>query len=178
MRPTDDTGWKSRFLALQQLAKLRASAVPVLVESLQDESSAVRALSAQALGYCGSSEAKKSLAQRVESDPDGVVRLYAADSLGMLGGGDHDELLRRLEPDEKNSDAKRHLAYALDRSGEALEPSVVRQLSQWNVQQLDSARLNERAPDFELQSLDGQPVRLSQFHGEKSVVLVFVYGDT
>ncbi|MBI2480858.1 MAG: redoxin domain-containing protein [Planctomycetia bacterium] len=96
----------------------------------------------------------------------------------MLGGRDHDDLLRRLEPDEKNRDTKRHIGYALDRAGQALHAAVATSIRQWNIENLGSASLNEPAPDFELASLDGQKVRLSQFRGKKSVVLVFVYGDT
>jgi mycoredoxin-dependent peroxiredoxin len=32
------------------------------------------------------------------------------------------------------------------------------------------------APDFELPDVQGQPVRLSQFRGQKNVVLVFLRG--
>ncbi len=32
------------------------------------------------------------------------------------------------------------------------------------------------APDFELNDINGSPVRLSQFAGQKSIVLVFLRG--
>jgi len=35
-------------------------------------------------------------------------------------------------------------------------------------------KVGKRAPDFELPSVDGEPVRLSQFRGEKNVVISFV----
>ena len=45
----------------------------------------------------------------------------------------------------------------------------------------DSMKLVEEgqpAPDFTLNSVDGTEYKLSQFKGDKPVVLVFVYGDT
>jgi peroxiredoxin len=36
-----------------------------------------------------------------------------------------------------------------------------------------SMRVGDPAPDFELKDQDGQSVRLSDFSGEKNVVLVF-----
>ncbi len=107
-----------------------------------------------------------------------MVRLYAADSLGMLGGRDYDELLRRIETGEKNDDTKRHIGYALGREGHSVDTGVARRLRDWNIKELASAKLGQPAPDFELESLDGRQGRLSDFWEKKSVVLVFVYGDT
>jgi peroxiredoxin len=36
--------------------------------------------------------------------------------------------------------------------------------------------IGENAPDFKLMSLTGENVRLSQFQGEKNVVVVFLRG--
>ncbi len=41
---------------------------------------------------------------------------------------------------------------------------------------LSRAELNRPAPDFELDDLNGTPVRLSDFKGEKIVLLVFNRG--
>ncbi|HUG71593.1 MAG TPA: HEAT repeat domain-containing protein [Pirellulaceae bacterium] len=111
MRPMDDVGWKSRMAAFQRIVQHDPSAVPDLVKALDSESAPVRALAAQVLGYCGTADAKPALPRVVERDADAMVRLYAADSLGMLGGRDHDDLFRRLEPNEKNRDTKRHIGY-------------------------------------------------------------------
>jgi len=133
---------------------------------------------AQVLGYFGTADSKPALARVVEHDSNAMVRLYAADSLGMLGGREHDDLLRRLEPNENNRDTKRHIGYALDREGQSLDAEVVAGVRQWNIDGLGSASLGQPAPDFELTSLDGQRIRLSQFRGKQAVVIVFVYGDT
>lgn len=178
MRPMDDVGWKSRMAAFQRIVQHGTPGVPDLVKALESESTPVRALAAQVLGYCGTADAKPALARVMQRDADAMVRLYAADSLGMLGGHDHEDLLRRLEPNEKNRDTKRHIGYALDREGQSLDAEVVAGVRQWNIESLGAASLGQPAPDFELASLDGQRIRLSQFRGKQAVVLVFVYGDT
>ena len=178
MRPLDDIGWKRRMAAFQLIVRHGKNATEDLVKALESDSATVRALSARALGYCADAEAKPALARAVEHDADPMVRLYAADSLGMLGGRDYDVLLRRIETGEKNRDTMRHIGYALDREGRSVDVEVARRLRDWNIEELASAKLGQPAPDFELESLDGRQVRLSDFRGKKSVVLVFVYGDT
>ena len=42
-----------------------------------------------------------------------------------------------------------------------------------NVQNGDSVQFGDTAPDFELRDQTGQPVKLSDYHGKKNVVLVF-----
>ena len=178
MRPMDDSGWKSRFRTFHDIVKYGQSGTPALIEALASESASVRALASQALGYCGTDTAIATLARVVENENDAMVRLYAADSLGMLGGTEHHELLRRLEPAEQNRDTKRHFDYALDRNSERRNEGLVARLQDWDIKKLDSAQLGQPAPDFELGSLNGQRIRLSQFRGKKAVVLVFIYGDT
>lgn len=178
MRPMQDAGWKKRMQALQSVARQGTSASTELRTLLRNGSTVERLFAAQALGYCGQTEAQADLAHAVEHDAEAAVRLHATDSLGMLGGQAHAELLQRLEKTEKNNDVRRHIRYALDRNGQAIDPAVVKQLKDWPTNQLDTAALGKLAPDFELPSLSGEKVRLSDFRGKKSVVLVFVYGDT
>lgn len=178
MRRADDRGWKARAAAFQQIVQIGAAGVPELVSALEAESAPVRALAAQLLGYCGTADTRPAMLRLIERDPNAMVRLYAADSWGMLGGRDQDGRVRRLEANEKNPDTKRHIQYALDRDGQALNAAVATAIRGWKAQRLASASLNQLAPDFELVSLNGEKIRLSQFRGKKIVVLVFVYGDT
>jgi cytochrome oxidase Cu insertion factor (SCO1/SenC/PrrC family) len=41
---------------------------------------------------------------------------------------------------------------------------------------LDRIKVGQPAPDFTLENMDGKPVSLSDFRGQKSVVLVFYRG--
>lgn len=178
MRPAADAGWKKRMQALQTVVRQGSAASVELRPWLRSDSAVQRLFAAQALGYCGQTDAQAELARAVEHDAEPAARLHAADSLGMLGGQAHAELLQRLEKSEKNNDTRRHVRYALERNGQAVDPAIVKQLRDWPTNQLDTAVLGKLAPDFELTSLSGDKVRLSDFRGKKSVVLVFVYGDT
>lgn len=178
LRPMQDAGWKKRMQALQTVVRHGSTASAELRKLLSSDSTVERLFAAQALGYCGDAGVQADLAHAVEHDAEPAVRLHAADSLGMLGGTSFAELLQRLEKSEKNNDVRRHIRYALDRNGEAIDAAVVKQLKDWPPSQLDTAALGKLAPDFELTSLSGEKLRLSDFRGKKSVALVFVYGDT
>lgn len=179
MRPLNDAGWLHRMALLQGLVQSETNPTGELQKVLKDGSTYERILAAQAIGFVASNNsAREALEHAAEHDPDPAVRLYAADSLGMLGGRDSDELLRRSEGSEKNGDVKRHLRYALEREGQRIDASIVDALKTWDANQINSARLGSVAPNFELVSLTGKHVRLSDFRNQKSVVLVFVYGDT
>lgn len=43
---------------------------------------------------------------------------------------------------------------------------------------MSQVSLNAKAPDFEMQDYDGNPVSLSRFYGKKNVLLVFNRGFT
>ncbi|MCA9151261.1 MAG: HEAT repeat domain-containing protein, partial [Planctomycetales bacterium] len=186
MRPLNDTGWLERMQTLSALVSAGKRHTPALVAALHSDANSdansdsipVRALAAQTLGYLGDESARATLAVAVEHDPAAIVRLYAADSLGMLGGKDSHELLQRLEANEQNRDTKRHLRYAIERDGVAVNRDVIERLQAWHKSPRKSAEVGNQAPDFELTSLTGQTVRLSQYRGKQAVVLVFVYGDT
>lgn len=178
LRPMPDAGWRKRMQALQTVARQGSAASAELRAWLRSDSVVQRLFAAQALGYCGDAGAQADLAHVLEHDAEPAVRLHAADSLGMLGGKTHVELLQLLENSEKNNDVRRHVRYALDRNGETVDAAVVKQLQDWPTSKLNTAALGKLAPDFELTSLSGEKLRLSDFRGKKSVVLVFVYGDT
>jgi peroxiredoxin len=40
----------------------------------------------------------------------------------------------------------------------------------------DELALGKPAPDFKINDLDGRPIRLSDYHGRKNVVLAFLRG--
>jgi cytochrome oxidase Cu insertion factor (SCO1/SenC/PrrC family) len=61
------------------------------------------------------------------------------------------------------------LASPADRLG----PANGRDLSPYDLERI---KVGSTAPDFTLQDLDGKPVTLSQFKGQKKVVLVFYRG--
>lgn len=178
LRPTDDAGWKYRMRTLHALARQGSESEDLIRQALSDSQPAVRALAAQAAGYCQVPELRDLLADRAKGDPDPTVRLYSVDSLGMLGAGEFQPLLEELAERESNRDVQRHIRYALQRGKKTIQPDVIRGLKAWDPSHMDAAEVGETAPDFELASLGGGPVRLSDYRGQSAVVLVFVYGDT
>jgi hypothetical protein len=178
MRTADDKGWQARMRALQGLVAAGQPAVKPLLRVLEQGDPNQRMLAAQSLGYLAPHVPSEPLLNAIRNDPDAAVRLYAVDALARQGREDIAAPLAELEKSEKNRDVKKHIAYALDRKGSRIDAQVVDDLRAWDAERIDSAQLGKAAPDFELPSLAGGTVRLSDFRGKKPVVLVFVYGDT
>ncbi|MBI3837335.1 MAG: HEAT repeat domain-containing protein [Planctomycetia bacterium] len=178
MRPLDDDGWKARMTAFQSAVQFGERAVEPVRQLLRDEDASKRALAAQVLGYLPARTAREELLRTAREDAEPAVRLYAIDSLGMLGTDGLNVDWKALADQQKNRDAKRHVTYASERANNLIAKEVIDQLTSWNASQMDTAQVGQPAPDFELSSVSGEKVRLSNFRGKSAVVLVFVYGDT
>ena len=178
MRADDDRGWETRMITLRELVRLGDDAVPVLLELLQADGTMQRIFAAQVLGYIASAESREALLTVADSDESATARLYAVDSLGMIGPAAADVDWEALLESESNGDVKKHIRYAIERDGAAVDPAIVESLTDWDPATINSATIGQPAPDFELQSAQGETIRLSDYRGEKAVVLVFVYGDT
>lgn len=176
MRPLPDPGMKARMEALRDLVALGDDAIPELVKSLESENATVRILVAQAIGFLGPEVPQQPLIDRIQSDQDQSVRLYAADSLGRIGTSQAD--IAVLANAEQHRDVKMHLNYAMERDGQPIDIAIVEKLKNWDSSQADTARVGEPAPEFTLPSVTGHSISLSDFKGKSAVVLVFVYGDT
>jgi hypothetical protein len=178
MRPLDDAGWKARMICLHALVSAGVEAAPTVRDRLLNGSDPERILAAQASGYLGDPTLAADLTKSVQEDPVAAVRLYAVDSLGMLGVPVSAEDLTAWEDAERNRDVRQHLAYLRKRDGAVLHQQVVQRLREWNSSVTNSPKVGEAAPDFSLPALDGEHVRLSDYRGKSAVVLVFIYGDT
>lgn len=178
MWPLDNPGWKSRMQAFRSLVASGTDAIGDLRRLLKDDSPATRILAAQTLQLVPCQTLADNLVEAAEQDEEAAVRLYAVDALGTLDGQSYRDALRRLQESEKNRDVLRHITYALERRPPSPNVAAADALSRWNAERMDTARMGEVAPDFSLTSLSGEQVPLISFRGAKSVVLVFVYGDT
>jgi len=178
MRPIEDEGWKARMTAMQQLVKASASSIPALSSALRGDDVEMQIFAAQTMGYLPKHAPADLLTEELKSNPNPAVRLYAADALGMRGGTEFTPLFKELVATEKNRDVKKHLGYAVERGGQPVASGVIETLKTWDPDLAGSAVVGEPAPDFQLKSLGGDTIQLSQYRGESAVVLVFIYGDT
>ncbi len=178
LRAADDAHWQARFRAMQGLVATGDAAIDPLLQVLSDGQEPERILAAQTLGFLAPNVSREALLRAIRSDRSAAVRLYSVDSLGMQGGMDLKEELTKVAASERNDDVKKHIAYAIARDREGLDPQVAQGLVAWDAAQLNSAKLGEMAPDFTLRSLTGEAVTLSGYRGKQAIVLVFIYGDT
>jgi HEAT repeat protein len=168
--------WKVRMEALVRLAKVGPPAAPVLIEALKDSKPATREFAAQALVLFADSTAKLAL-ERALADPTPGVRLYAIQALSMLGPLPRTkENERILTTDPTKFGVRPMMAAALERADRPNLAEMRKALAEYDLRNLDSARLGRIAPDFTLTDYTGKTVRLSQFRG-KTVVLRFILFD-
>src|SRR6516164_4056754 len=168
--------WKARMQALVRLAQIGPAAAPVLVEALKDGKPATREFAAQALVLFADSNVQPAL-ERALADPKPGVRLYAIQALSMLGPLPRNkENERILTTDPTIYGVRPMMAAALERTDRPNLAEMRKVLAEYDLRNLDSARLGQIAPDFTLTDHNGKTYRLSQFHG-KTVVLRFILFD-
>lgn len=176
MRRTGNPDWKHRMLTLRTLVLGGQKSVPALLDGLRSDHEGTRVLAAQALSFLGPVVEPQKLQPTLASEQSAAVRLYSVDAVGTSGKSASFDW--SVLGSERNRDVRKHMTYAKDRGNNAIADSVVETLRNWDPHSMDTAKVGETAPDFELSTIDGAKVRLSDFRGRKPVVLVFIYGDT
>ena len=174
-RTEGDTTWITYATTLGQLVAMGEDALPGLTAASRSPSFQVRALCARSLGLIGNKSATPTLIKLL-ADKKPVVALLAADSLGQLQDPAGLEALRAARQKLSDGDVLLHISKALDRDVPR-EKEASEQVVQITSQTVNTAEIGKLAPDFTLQDSSGKEWRLSDFRGEKSVVLVFIYGD-
>jgi HEAT repeat protein len=100
---------KVRVQAALVLGRKRdARATSLLIRSLGDRSSAVRAMSAKALGAIGDPTARAPL-ESAKNDPDALVRRCVADALASLTAGNDDTTIQVKAMGDRTNKASLHL---------------------------------------------------------------------
>jgi HEAT repeat protein len=177
MRPLDDPGWKARMEALRKLAGLNGKAAPILTDALKKGNDDTRVFAAQALALLPDPAAKVPLVESLQ-DKHPAVRLYALDALSMAGKVPDEDPYKTLRQKDDNRDVRSHAAFAIERDDKPRPEAIRQALRGYDLKQMATAKVGEKAPDFALTGATGKELRLSGFRGKKPVVLVFVYGDT
>jgi HEAT repeat protein len=169
--------WKARVEALVGLAKIGPPAVPALVGALQHKEPVMREFAAQALVFVGDASARPAL-ERALADSTTGVRIYAIQALSMLGPlAPNEQYQRMMNSDPTIFGVRPMIAAALERTVWP-KPGELRQtLADYDLRNLDSARVGSLAPDSTLMDFMGKPHRLSEFRGKKTVVLRFILFD-
>lgn len=177
MRANDSSDWKTRMKSIQSLVANGKDSIPVIEKYLSDDDTPTRIMAAQAIGYLATHADIEKLQSAFKKESDAAARLYLVDAIGMSGLGEQVDW-KKLADGEKNRDVMKHIRYAIERKGSAVDQPVVDTLTSWDFDSMSLVKEGQAAPDFTLNSVEGVEYKLSQFKGDKPVVLVFVYGDT
>ena len=137
--------WKTRLRSLVEAAQASSDSVPMLIEAIERGVPAQREFAAQALGLILDPATRPAL-QKAAEDEQRSVRSFAERALRAVGPAGTKPFTRAA--------------------------SIRETVANYDLAQLDSARVGEISPDFELGSARGKPIRLSQYRGQ-TVVLEF-----
>jgi len=168
-----------RTLAVRDLVRLGEKGQDAsIIELLEHPNEHVRQVAAMALGLLRAEPAIAPLSKQLaDTDEDPVVRSQAAIALGQIGAGS-DALATQVETAE-HKDVRHQCEVALDRvrKQEPVEPAVAEQVAALDSAAFGRVQVGEPAPDFTLTDTEGAAWSLSDMHGEKTVVLLWVFAD-
>ena len=170
-----DPGWKVRMEGLVSLVKASPAVIPVLVDVLKNGPPSIRDFAAQVLAVDADPSTRPALVEALGNPDGGVSRIYAIKGLSMI-----DRLEPTQEPyrwilaEDPDWWVRRYLAWAVERDDSVTAAAAIRQaLTDYDLSRIDTARLDELAPDFSLSDAFGKTYRLSDFRGKRAVILVF-----
>jgi hypothetical protein len=109
-------------------------------------------------------------------DPRWKLKMETFVRLARAGPAAIPLLEEAAKKDSKWSASTRGLAE--DSLGLLRKPEWRKALADYDLAQMDSARVGKLAPDFALKDATGTTYRLSQFRDKKIVVVAFVLADT
>jgi len=168
-------GWQERVLV--EFDIINSADLGALRAGLKDRDPFVRSIAARALGIRGDKDSAEALAELVKTDPEGMVRVRAVESLGLLKM--KPEVIELAKKD--STDAVQWVAKMA--AGQVKAETDFRELMQKayaaGIKQdnLGVAKVGQPAPDFAALTSDGKPFKLSTVVGKKPILLYFTAFD-
>lgn len=168
-------GWQERILV--EFDIINCADLDALRAGLKDRNPFVRSVAARALGIRGDKDSAEALAELVKTDPEGMVRVRAVESLGLLKM--KPEVIELAKKD--STDAVQWVAKMA--AGQLKSKTDFRKLMQEayaaGIKQdnLGVAKVGQPAPDFAAHTSDGKPFKLSSVLGKKPILLYFAALD-
>jgi alkyl hydroperoxide reductase subunit AhpC len=175
----DDPDWRVRLFAVRDLVRLGPSAGPALIAALEHRNGHVRHVAAMTLGILQLQEAAQALERSLKEDPDEVVRAQAAVALGQIGRNESLPVVRQAQTDHPSKDVRHQAqlaAYAIEQ-GIRPTPELAAAYIGLDETRFNRVSVGKPAPDFELSDTEVRIWRLSDFRGQKPVVLIWIFAD-
>ncbi len=175
----DNDDWRVRLLAVRDMVRAGIADVDLIKEGLTDKSVHVRQISAMALGILRASQAVEDLEYVVANDNNTIVRSQAAVALGQIGSKKSLYTLRERLQEDPSRDVRHQIELSIDQ----IEKQMVATEKLLNAyltldeSEFGQVKKGEPAPDFTLEDTEGEEWKLSRFHDQGWVVLIWVFAD-
>lgn len=150
----DDQDWRVRTLAVRDLVRLGPAGTPALITVAALEGVLIK-------------------------DVDSVVRSQAAIALGQIGQNSSLTAVQSAQKEDKSKDVQHQAelaAYAIEH-GKTATPELAKSYAALDESTFGRVQVGKPASDFQLIDTEGKTWRLSDYHGKKPVVLIWVFAD-
>jgi len=174
-----DRDWLVRTLAVRDLVRIGSDFANDIEIALRNPNPHIRQISAMASGIMRLDKSVEVLEKLLSEDPDEVVRSQAAISLWQTGSKKSLELIKSAQTQDDSKDVRHQAelaAYAIDHGFHATE-ALRDAYENLNEENFNKAVAGQPAPGFELPDTENKTWKLSEFTGDKPVVLIWVFAD-
>jgi len=174
-----DKDWLVRTLAVRDLVRLNAPAIPALTSALNDTNPHVRQVATMVLGVLQATNAVPALEHLLAQDSEPVVRSQAAIALGQIGQPSSLAALKAALSGDKARDVQHQAelaVYAIEH-GIRPTPEVAASYAHLDETRFGRVQVGQPASDFQLSDTEGKTWRLADFRGKKPVILIWIFAD-
>ncbi|MBL8820443.1 MAG: redoxin domain-containing protein [Planctomyces sp.] len=178
--------WRINTLAVRDLCRQGTSAVPELLKALHDDNLHVRHIAALTLGILPNENDSSSqfehrineLTAVLRNDREQLIRSEAVIALGRLNAKSALEALKKASESDDSKDVRHQCDIAIERIEKYRDDdSLLQAYKSMDESEFDRVSIGAPAPDFTLIDTDGKPWKLSDFKGDKTVVLIWIFAD-